>query len=236
MGNAASVQPSATVVEESLYTLARLSNNVYSLDGAFDPSKLNEDVGSYECIKESVRDNALHCKMAVWRNSAGTTVLVIKGTSTASDGTVDMGLLFGGSFSALICPTLDLANSLASEYNCTLVTGHSLGGYVAEILGTRRGMSGASFCGPGVNGPINSFGGHAHSGFQNIQFEHDLCGNWSAGVYTHVQWSVYIKCIDDAYTHGITYMCDFFRNKKHLTNTNVVAASESYPTGYYYPK
>ena len=161
---------------------------------------------------------------------------MVKGTSTLSDGAVDMGLIFGGAFAASIMPTVQVAADLINEYQCSLVTGHSLGGYVAEIMGTTYGVSGASFCGPGVNGPLVSFGGAAHPGFQNIQFEHDAAGNWMPGVYSHVQWSVYIKCENDSYTHEIGAMCSYFRDKKHITNTNVVSRSQSYPTGYYYPK
>jgi hypothetical protein len=124
------------------------------------------------------------------------------------------------------------------------------GGYVAEIIGTKDGMSGASFCNPGVNGeetathvpatnihphtsgPVVQLGGSAHSGFQNVNFENDPIGNVMSGVYAHVQWSVYVE----GKTHAIDSMVDYFSGKRHITNRNVVSCSESWSTGYYYPK
>ena len=160
----------------------------------------------------------------------------INGTLHGGYALNDVGLVLGGVASMSIRPTINQAEELASRYNISMVTGHSLGGYVAEIIATNRGIAGASFCGPGVNGPVVKFGGSVTPGFQNIQFEHDLIGNFNCAVYTHVQWSVYVATPGGSPCHSIDEMVKYFKGKQHITNRNVVDKSSSYPTGYYYPK
>ena len=78
-------------------------------------------------------------------------VLAIKGTSLrGTDIGQDISMVLGGTGSyTLVQPTLDLGRRLISQYNVNLITGHSLGGYIAEILATTVRIAGASFCGPG---------------------------------------------------------------------------------------
>jgi hypothetical protein len=196
------------------------------------------DAGDYKVILDSVCDTgALNCKMAVWKNSSnGNVVLAIKGTDPTSfnDGVQDISMVLGGVGSiAVVQPTLNIARNLVEKFGVNMVTGHSLGGYITEIVATNGCLPGIAFCAPGSNGPIVKLGGNVVKGFHNVNFENDVLGNVMAGVYQHVQWSVYVKC--EGYTHGISYMVEEFKGKQHITNANVEARSTSYPTGWYYP-
>ena len=75
-----------------------------------------------------------------------------------------------------------------------MVTGHSLGGYLAEVVSTTFCISGLGWAAPGPgwhNGPFAKIGDALD--FQNINFEHDVLGNGRAGAWTHFKWSIYIQ-------------------------------------------
>lgn len=233
---------SANMPEASCYVLAKMCENVYDLENGVNLSKLNKGVDSegYRVVEDSIeREGRLVCCMAVYKHSSnGNTVLAIKGTDTGngSDLVNDLSMVIGGTGSAvMVQPTLYRARQLISQYNVNLITGHSLGGYMTEILATNDGIMGIAFCAPGTNGPKVSLGGREVTGFHNVNFEYDLAGNVMSGVYTHVQWSIFVKCVGNQYTHGIQYMVEYFSGRKSITNKNVQSRSSSYPTGYYYP-
>mmetsp|Transcript_25061 Transcript_25061/g.36972 ORF Transcript_25061/g.36972 Transcript_25061/m.36972 type:complete len:218 (+) Transcript_25061:90-743(+) len=216
------------MAEESLAVLAKISSNVYYIG---DVAKMNAGC-PYQVIPASINDDVGLCAMAVYEKGRNR-VLAIKGTSLrGTDIGQDISMVLGGTGSyTLVQPTLDLGRRLISQYNVNLITGHSLGGYIAEILATTVRIAGASFCGPGVNGPVIKLGGKETSGFQNIQYEHDALGNFNCAVYQHVQWSVYC----DMSGHSIDGMVEYFKARPGVTNRNVVSRSSSHMTGYYYP-
>mmetsp|Transcript_24204 Transcript_24204/g.22008 ORF Transcript_24204/g.22008 Transcript_24204/m.22008 type:complete len:230 (+) Transcript_24204:154-843(+) len=225
--------------EISVYTLSVIASNVYSLADGYNEDKLNKSLQSegYSVIKESVRGESFGIlRMAVWRHSSnGNIVLAIKGT-TLTEGTDlinDITLALGGTSAILaVQPTLATARDLINKYNVNLITGHSLGGYITEIIATNDNIPGIAFCAPGSNGPIVRLGGTERTGFHNINFEHDVLGNILPGIYTHVQWSIYIS---GGYHHSIDLMVDYFRPKPGITNLNVQSRSTSRLTGYYDP-
>ena len=193
----------------------------------------------YTVIQESIeRGGKLICCVAVWKHASnGNVVLAIKGTSftNATDLANDLAMILGGAASAAIVqPTLAHAIKLVRDFHVNLVTGHSLGGYMTEILATNNNLMGIAFCAPGPNGPLIQLGGRETAGFHNVNLEWDLAGNVHPGVYQHVQWSIYVGC-NGHYTHSITNMVDYFSDKKHIHNGNVQSRSKSYLTGYYYP-
>jgi hypothetical protein len=133
--------------------------------------------------------------------------------------------------------TLRLAKELFVKYSCSMITGHSLGGYVAEIFATHNNIPGIGFCSPGVNGPVVRLGGRETKGFLNVNWEHDKIGNVAAGLYAHVQWSVYVN-YDGFQQHGIAPMTTFWKEKRdsgeaNITNQNILNHCESKRTGYY---
>lgn len=170
--------------------------------------------------------------MAVFENGSKK-VLAFKGTSlNANDLAQDIRMVLGGSQSeSATLDTMNVAKSLIGLYGVNLITGHSLGGYYAEIAATNNRICGISFCNPGVNGPNVKLGGVATRGFQNINFEHDPLGNVYSGVYQHVQWSVYCNGTG----HGIGGMIEYFSQRPTITNMNVVSRCTSRPTGFYNP-
>ena len=190
----------------------------------------------YNVIPESIeRSGNCVCYMAVWRNSRNT-ILAIKGTSTNNIGDLenDLKMVLGGSASsAIVQGTLKRARELIVKYGVNMITGHSLGGYMTEIIATNGGLPGIAFCAPGTNGPKVKLGGSVVRGFHNVNFEHDPAGNVMCGVYQHVQWSIYVEC--GSPTHSITYMVNYFSSRKGITNVDIESRCKSYPTGYYYP-
>jgi hypothetical protein len=176
--------------------------------------------------------------MAVWTNSYGKKVLAIKGTdlSNMSDIVNDVSMVLGGENSRYaVGPTVARALQLIKRYDVNMITGHSLGGYMAEIIATNHGIPGIAFCAPGTNGPATKLGGSVVEGFHNVNFEHDPAGNIMSGIYQHVQWSIFVKSPNDQYTHGIDYMVEYFSRREYLDNANIQSHCSSYPTGYYYP-
>jgi hypothetical protein len=103
----------------------------------------------YDFVRGSVRlSSAVHdvnpnnpvCHMAVFAHKDGVKkVLTIKGTSPSRgfDIIQDIKMLWGWSASIrAIRATCEVARQEIADYNVNLVTGHSLGGYYAEILAT----------------------------------------------------------------------------------------------------
>ena len=107
-------------------------------------------MGGYSVIADSLRDVTGACAMAVFQ-SGSKKVLAIKGTSgRGSDALNDIMMVLGGQASRVVVqPTLSAARELIKKYGCNMVTGHSLGGYIAEIIATNDRLPGISFCGPG---------------------------------------------------------------------------------------
>lgn len=136
----------------------------------------------------------------------------------------------------LVLDTIAKAVELFRRFQCSMITGHSLGGYVAEIFATHNSTPGIAFCAPGVNGPIVRLGGRETEGFRSVNWEHDKVGNFASGVYSHVQWSIYVK-YDGFQQHGITPMVNFWKEKlesgPNITNRNILEYCESHATGYY---
>jgi hypothetical protein len=133
--------------------------------------------------------------------------------------------------------TIAKAKQLFARFGCSMITGHSLGGYVAEIFATHNRIGGIAFCSPGVNGPIVRLGGQETEGFRNVNWAADKFGNVAAGVYAHVQWSIYVRH-EGIHQHSIELMIEFWRNKResshlNITNRNILNFCEWESTGYY---
>lgn len=232
--------PSEDYQTESVYALAKISENVYDLNYREDIAKLNEGLSEfgYSVIEDSITKDPSMLHMAVWESSKnGNRVLAFKGTDldNRQDRLQDLALFLGGeSSAAIVQPTVSKAKELVEQYGVNLITGHSLGGYLAEIFATNNDLQGIAFCAPGTNGPNTQLGGSVVKGFHNVNFENDMLGNLMTGKYAHVQWSIYVESV--GYTHGIDHMVDYFNDKKDMTNMDIQSRSTSYPTGYYYPK
>jgi hypothetical protein len=161
-------------------------------------------------------------------------VLSFKGTTpgSASDLTADaMSVVLGSEPVDPFLAGCELLQKYQSQGYTVMVTGHSLGGYMAEVVATSVGISGVGFAAPGSG----HHGGDyidGQCGFQNINFENDACGNIMPGMYAHKQWSVYVQD-HGAYTHRMDYMVQSMEKRRDWTNKNAVSKSTSAWTGYY---
>jgi len=163
----------------------------------------------------------------------GMAVIALKGTTpaAASDLHLDLASIVGG---VPPCGPLEEAAVEVKKYQGqkkrVMVTGHSLGGYMAEVVATNLQIGGVGFCAPGSGW----HGGKKHSGFQNINFKHDPMGNILAGIYEHPQWSVYVEDTRKP-IHSMAYMVKCMENpgRTGWTNQNVVSRCKSSWTGYY---
>lgn len=251
-------QPGVAVTETCL-ALAELSNLVYYAENLNNPS--GEAATVYNNVRNSktllffcpfISNLAFHlaaygytlvagsvhtagtCHMAVFQNGSKK-VLAIKGTSMNShDIEQDIRMVLGGGQSAAATTaTINKAKEMIRTYGVNLITGHSLGGYYAEIIATQNRICGIAFCAPGTNGPNVKLGGVVTRGFHNINAETDPIGNVFVGVYQHVQWSIYAGFTG----HGIGDMITYLKqgNRPTLTNMNVQSRSTGRPTGWYNP-
>ena len=158
-------------------------------------------------------------------------VLALKGTTKkgASDWHLNLTSIVSG---YPPCGPLEEAARLVKKYKDqkkrVMVTGHSLGGYMAEVVATNLEISGVGFCAPGSGWHA----GKPHSGFQNINFLHDVAGNVAAAIYRHPQWSVYVEDSGPLPCHSMAYMVMCMENpeRKGWTNQNVVSNCKSEPT------
>ena len=141
-------------------------------------------------------------------------VLALKGTSelkNASDLHMNVASILGPHYPAQ--PVLNAA-AMVKEHQKggykVMVTGHSLGGYMAEVVATTLDISGVGFCAPGSGWHAGEFGfgvKGSHKIFQNVNFEHDFLGNVAAGIYEHSQWSFYVPAENTfRFGHGMSLM------------------------------
>lgn len=219
-----------------VYHLSKIAELVYNLQ-VRDYAGLDfiVDGQTYSVIDGSFSEYTewCECKMAVWKNEeSGRIILGIKGTSpkSLSDLLSDAALAIGAWAESALGRTLNKAVELIRRYNVNLVTGHSLGGYMAEIIATRNQLPGIGFCAPGTNGPFQKFGGEITPGFHNVNADHDVFGNVASGHYTHVQWSIYVSGHN---THSMAKMVNVFEGKSNITNANILTFCTVGYFGYY---
>jgi hypothetical protein len=227
---------------EQVYILALLSLNIYVLEEGFEDQEeleeaLNKDLEDYSVIVESIRpaENG-SCGMAVFRHRWNhNTILAIKGTSidNVSDLENVLGIAVGGDRGRRSAELhLQIARNLIETYGVTMITGHSLGGYMAEIIATTEALQGIAFCAPGTMSPLCRLGGSTVRGFHNINYEDDVLGNYLRGVLYHVQTPIYVM----GNHHRIRNMVQYFRHRREYTNLNVQALCEFRLNAYYFPE
>lgn len=114
----------------------------------------------------------------------------------------------------LITKTMKKAREIFIQFQCSMITGHSLGGYAATIFAIHNSVPGVAFCAPGVNGPVQKFGGPITQGFPIVRFEKDMVGN----IYDHDQPMIIVDLGDSAEHHSMAQMTDFWERKNDITN------------------
>lgn len=118
-----------------------------------------------------------------------------------------------------------------------MVTGHSLGGYLAELASTHFDLPGAGFCAPGAD---NSLIHHNHNGkfsnknFHNINAQHDPIGNYNIWSWHHKQWTIYLKGSFHL-PNTLISLLEHVPNIERITNENVLDFVQTRaPTFQYY--
>lgn len=104
-------------------------------------------VGSNEVLRARVYSLSL--------SGSHKTCLAIRGTDSGPTFGQDLGLAFSGAFLSNLA---GIASDWARIEDVDYVTGHSLGGFLAEAVASRLGMDGAAFQSPGGRGLATCFG------------------------------------------------------------------------------
>jgi len=113
-----------------------------------------------KCMKEHPsRVLRVNCGLegmhAVVYHRNGKKCLAIRGSTALPTWFQDAGMVLSEGF---LCQLVDIVVRWARSENVDYVTGHSLGGFLAEAVASRLGMDGASFNGPGGRGIATVFG------------------------------------------------------------------------------
>lgn len=150
--------------------------------------------------------------MAVWKRQEGSqwvAVLVFKGSDTLTDFAIDAeSIIWGISPSDIMKSAGQALRQLQAEGCRVLVTGHSLGGYLAEIVATTFNIAGVAFCAPGSG---RQGGPHCPNGFEIINFAHDALGNYFR--HSHPKRPAWVGTGWFTPSHSITKMRDFIQDK-----------------------
>jgi hypothetical protein len=114
----------------------------------------------------------------------------------------------------------------------TLITGRTLGGYIAEIIARPTACLRQILRHLERTDPFVKLGGSVTTGFHNFKREKDLIGNFNSALEQHEKWSVYVEGCG----HNIANKVKYSKKSTHITNRNMVSNLSSYRTGYYNPK
>lgn len=231
-----------------LLILAQMSNNVYDLHenhkikSNFDEIK-SAGFGNEPDYQKQQSDYRLlktfDPAYAVWTRDRGgckQAVLAIKGTDAGS--ATDLAgdarhILLGIDPTSALTTLTDEVRKYKKRGYTVLVTGHSLGGYLGEMVSTKTNIPGCVFQAPGPDRPRKTKNGkYKNPNFHNVNARRDKIGNIMAGTLTHKQWSIYA----DFRGHSSTKMINFLkkRARRRITNVDVKDVVRSRTLGYYW--
>lgn len=218
--------PSPADIELPLSELAALARAVYA-----EPP---QELPGWRCDLACVRDpeEEVEAQMAVFLRPGGSrgkqaqrdlAVIAIRGTADVHDRLRDWRSVVMYSYPKAFVEAAAELTRMFHEQGCdVMITGHSLGGYLAEVVATSLGLPGAGFCAPGPgfhNGP------GAGLGFVTVNHEADTIGNHNHDF--HVRPPVYI--LDGGLlmlpwtAHSMAEMVKYMSKREDWTNLNAVA-------------
>jgi len=168
-------------------------------------------------------------------------VLAVKGTTptSASDLAADIQSVAGGTIPEHAMSVLgNVIENLQQDGYKVLVTGHSLGGYIAEILATTHNLPGMVFQAPGPDSWYNPHNGpYSPSDFNIVNAQQDPFGNLKYTVFYHKKDPVYMDGLRGmrGQGHSVAKMCKRFEpwSMIDITNKNVMSKKRE-QHGYYY--
>merc|ERR1712072_606275 len=151
-------------------------------------------------------------------------VLVFRGTRDRHDGNLDLESIVGNKYPAPIVLTAAEIVKMYQDQGCdVMVTGHSSGGYFAEITATTLGLNGAAFCAPGPgfhNGPKAG----TLRGFHTINHDADSIGN-----HNHMDHHSKLVYVEDGGSlmlpwnaHSMAQMVTCMKRRDDWTNLNII--------------
>jgi len=208
--------------ELPLWQLAELAACVYD-----DPPREPCD---FRCDLASIRDpeEEVEAKMSVFLRRGGSgrdlAVLVFRGTQDENDAKRDYYSIIGNAYPG---PIVEIAAEIVKMYQgqgCdVMVTGHSLGGYLAEIAATTIGLNGAGFLAPGP-GPHDGPKAGSLQGFHTVNHDADNIGNHNHSL--HQKPPVYVTdggpLMLPWNAHSILKMVEYMKKREDWTNLNVL--------------
>jgi len=221
-------------VEVPIWQLAELAHAIYQ-----DPPANTEH---FRCDLPYVRDpeEEVEAKMGVYlrRRTPGENacrdlaVLVIRGSKDNYDWCRNYQSIIGYGYpSAIVSAAAEIVAMYQGQGCDIVVTGHSLGGYLAEVIATTLGLCGVAFCAPGPgshNGPMAG----SLPGFHTINHESDHVGNHRHEL--HQAAPIYVKdggVLALVTSHSMARMVGFMQKREDWTTLNVVqkCSAESFP-------
>ena len=159
-----------------------------TLTTAFGLSQMTSSAG-----KPLEVETANGCTAAAFTDGAGHVIVAFQGTTTAQQSLADVELMGGTSgsqipaFQDALAFTKSVEQAAAAKgiaASNVYVTGHSLGGTLAEYVALQTGLGGASFAGSGV--PGYQAAKTVPSNFVSFVAHGDAFANWSTDGSEHV--------------------------------------------------
>ena len=189
--------------------------------------------GQYSVVSQNWTTGGLTARkyIAQWTVFKRSNLIIIAVKGTALNGgdilVADLQAIVGGQYPHRMVYDLTKVVKEHQRSSRVMITGHSLGGYAAEIISTTLNIAGAGFQAPGPNTIVGTKhdGPHKHDGFRCINAFHDPIGNLLPGTFAHLQWTVYarstVMSLPPA-SHSISNMVPFLEGcTSNITNYNV---------------
>ncbi|TNV82377.1 hypothetical protein FGO68_gene4424 [Halteria grandinella] len=190
--------------EEFTTFLACCSEDSYDLDGkAF----LNHFPGTKAIAYQT--SSILSIQYGVYQ-FRGKTVIAFRGTEGVMDIFKDVGIFLPSSL--LQRAILDAIKG-TQKHEATVVTGHSLGGFLAECVSSFLGLTGASFNAPAPNGVLIKYAYGTACCYVNFEVHLSIgdivSETYIRDVWTHIKYPIWHYL---GKSHSITVMRQFFES------------------------
>lgn len=223
------IRPSSGSASLPLWQLAELSWAAYAeaeVDG------FRRDLSGLRDPEEEVEAQMSIFLRRGGSGSADLAVMVIRGTADRHDTKRDWHSVVLGVYPGAFVLTAAEVVRMYQEQGCeVMVTGHSLGGYFAEVLSTTLGLPGCAFAAPG---PGSHLGPLEVPGFLVVNHEADCIGNHNCDL--HMQPPVYL--LDDGVlllpwtAHRMDRMLQSMKKRQDWTNLTArqLCAAEPEPS------
>jgi hypothetical protein len=148
-------------------------------------------------------------------------VMVIKGTDTRDELLFDAKSIVGNTHKSTLRALRQLIQ-IATDHKVCAVTGHSLGGYMASLLSSWLGLSGAGFQAPGISELLR--GAYMPVDFKIVGVEEDSIGNFNNGDGKgHPNETLFIVLSSKSARerHGISNLREFIQRSPNYIFANI---------------